>query len=811
MAALHDIHHGKVFTHLIELLNGVEADLGYANVDRNNGKTKLLLTEITARLDSDPVYMEISAGTFISPVRQSPHSKLLQTKVESVERLITNSAVAMKGLSPFLDTVKKFLNSAGGEWRRSSGYFIVPVVDSKNQAGMVYLRSPRKQRLSSESRRKLATEDLTQDSKVDSYFHVLASVMLKRFYYLKHFPLDIYTGISDFSYPLHFGNQITEGRSVGAALFAMYLLNYLESALGDVAYTNFVAPQVGTLLTGEIDPQGLVKEVDDLEQKVRCAIDEYGPELKLILPKSEQGEQLPPSVANLVNAGNIHYVRSVEEMMSKVLSTAGDVRGLDKARAAVFGGLLQTEIAELSRNLLPDVPPDIYIRRRRWREPVPHEQNMNSLTSAWNDRLDIAFGTDAFSLTSDGTTNMQGKKLIQVILDGSVAMDGYWAAVEAQNEVSRMAIALYEIARRIDPNREDLVFGFLGYSHFEQYDHQQYTTAKLLEPILKDRRTRFGLRKRGPFLRPVRELSRDLYGGRQKRIYILSESNIPDMYDLKDARVESFELLRLVSREREFVNGASLTGRNQILRQASGLQAIFSEESITNQELLSRYFHKRAATLPEVEIDIGTDLPITWEPAEATVSRQNGRYVIKCQNDEALQWKLRIRLANHYPYQVSVSGTIKHDAHSLNYSFTAFPDVTELPPLPLWVEGELTDPEMKLWQNICASTGSCPHPKCRHKETVHIAHPSEHGITPELIFPSLTKLGRGWLLLGHAQPRWLLFKTGCQIANLSIVIVDGRPHYSAAEGYLEPVPDAPIGEGLYCLKQVWGTFYLSYI
>ena len=803
MTALHDIHHGKVFTHLIELLSTVEADLVDGNLHSNDGKTNQLLEDVTDRLGSDPVYRAVSDGTFISPVRQSPKTGTLETKVENVRSLIANSAVAFEALSPYLNAVEKFLKSASDEWRRRSGYFIVPVIDSNDQAGLVYLYSPRVQHFQNSARKKLATEDLTQDSKLVRHFHMLASVMLKRFYYVKHFPLDIYTGLSDFSYRLHFDSQITEGKSMNAAVFAMYLLNYLDSVLGDRAYTNYVAPQVGTLLTGEIDPQGLVKRVNNLDQKVRCAISEYGSELKLILPESER---LSSGVANLVKAGNIHYVRSVEELMSKVLSV-GDIRGLDKARKEIFSGLLQEEISELYRHLLPNVPPDIYVRKRRWREPIPHEQNMYSLTNAWNDRLDIAFGPDAFSLTSEDTIVTRSKKLIQVILDGSAAMDGHWT-VEAENGVSRMAIALYEIARRIDPNREDLVFGFLSYAHFEPYDHQQYTSARILEPILQERRRRFDLRKRGSFLRPVREQSLEVYAGRQRRLYILSESNIPDMLDVKDALVESFELLRLVSREREASDNGE---RDRTGRSGSALHAIFSEESTTNQELLSRHFHKRAATLPEVDIDVGTDLPITWEPPDAIVSRRNVRYVIKCQNEEALQWKIRIRFANHYPYQVIASGTIKHDAHSVNYSLTAFPTVTALSPLPSWREGELTDEESELWKIICSPTESCPNPRCRYRQVVHILHPSEHGITPELIFPSLTKLERGWLLLSHSQPRWMFFQTGCQIANLSIAIVDGQPQWSTAEGHLEPVPEVPASEGLYCLAHECGTFYLSYI
>ena len=799
MSTLKDVHYGKVFTHLIELLSQVDADLRRGNVS---------LSQITDTLDRDPVYEAIAAETFVSPVRESPQSGRLRDWIESIRQLIADSPKRLAPLEGFLKTIEKFLASGNSNWHRKHGFFIVPVIEKEqrddrvySQEGMVYLYSPLKQIMRNAARKKIDTEDLTQDDRVVVDFETLLNVMLKRFFYLWYFPLDRYTGASDFSYRLHFGCQITEGKSMHAAVVATYLLNYLQSTLGDEVYTDYVAPQVGTLLTGEIDAQGRVKPVSDLERKVLCGIREYGGELKVIIP---EGQVLSETVRKQISRDNLFTVRSVEELMSQVLATRGDLRGLDKAREGVFGNLAPQEITELSNYLLPDVPREVYTRKRKWREPVPNEHGIHSLASAWNDRLDLAFGTNPFSLITDDASFSADKKLIQVILDGSGAMDGHWVA-DSRNEVSRIAIALYEIAHRIDPAREDLVFGFLSSRHFESYNHARYTDAKALEPLLQTCRKRLGLKNRGPFMRPIRQQSIQLYAGCQKRIYLLTESDVPDLHDLNEERVESLELFRLTPKK---AGAAS----NRAVLPSEGLhtaeRAIFSEELTANQELLTRYFHKEATMLPTVEIDVGTDLPILWEPPSATVSRQRERYVLRHRDDRAIEWRVRLRLANIYPHRATVSGTLKRDAQFVDYSFTTLPTVTALPPLPPWREGQLAAEEVELWKIISSPVGVCP--EC-NSSRIHLLHESERNIMPKPVFSSLAALTKGWLLLCAAQPRWVFFTTGCQIAGLSIAIVDERPHYSAAQGHLDAVPTAPQGGGLYCLERESDTYYLSYI
>lgn len=793
MSALQKVHHGKVFTHLIELLGELEAALRAGNVP---------LQKVTERLEYDPVYIAIAAETFVSPVEQSPNHSTLRARLGSLRQLLADSQGRLAPLETFLKTIEKFLASGKSDWHRKHGFFIVPVIDTNGQAGMVYLYSPRKQWMPNVARKRLDTEDLTQDDRLVTHFDMLAAVMLKRFFYVRYYPLDRYTGLSDFSYRLHFDCQITQGMSVDAAILATYLLNYLQSALGEEAYAEYVAPQVGTLLTGVIDTQGRIHPVEHLEQKVLCAVREYGQELKIIIP---EGEMLTKKAMKEIDPNNLFYVRSVEELMSTVLAKHGDPRGLGKAREGIFRNLLPQEIADLASHRLPDVPEDIYVRKPKWREPVSYPLGLHSLASAWNDRLDIAFGPNPFSLISEDTPFAYGKKLIQVILDGSAAMDGHWVT-EPPSEVSRMSIALYEIARRIDPEREDLVFGFLSSRHFEPYDHRRYTSARVLEPLLQNWRQRLGLHNRGSFMRPVRQQSIALYSARQKRIYLLSEVVIPDLQDIDEERVESLELLCLTPQKAAANRPEARRGGLPMAR-----HAIFSEALSTDQELLSRYFHKQAMTLPEIEVDIGTDLPVLWEPAAATISRRDARYVLRHRYDEALEWRLRLRLANRYPHRVTVTGTLNRDGQLVEYSFQASPTVTVLPPLRAWQEGELTGEEFELWKIISSPDGVCPYPQCQSPRSVHLFHDSSRIIMLKPIFSSLASLSDGWLLMIAAEPRWLFFTTGCQIAGLSIAIVDRQPHYSAAESHLEAFTAAPQERELYALQHGGHTFYLSRI
>ena len=776
MAEFNSIHSGKIFTHVLELLSVAEEDLKNKKPD---------LKEITGRLNVDPVYQAISAGELACPVRHPPHAKRLQQVIGEIRNAIEASKDKSLALTPFLQTIEKFLAEGGGSWSRPNAYFMVPVIDELDQAGLVYLRCVLKPHTRNIAQRRFNIEDLTQDPRLIEYFDSLAVALMKRFYFVKDFPRDPYIGLADYSYRLHFDCQITEGKSVGAAAISMFALTYLQNMLG-TTYLNLVAPQVGTLMTGEIGSDGRVLRVDNLEKKVRCAVDEFGQELKVIVPNSEP---LPSHLESRIKKGNIFYVGTVEELLAAVLSTGRDSRGLDKARAAVFQSLPQEQKDELILHLLPEVPPNIYDGGYRWVEPVSHVQGVYSITNAWNDRVDIAIATDPLILLREENLSFD-RKLIQVILDGSANMDGYWEA-DPHTGISRIAAALFHFAAGFNPANEDLVVGVLGYPHFEPVNHGALSTD--LEARLQQIRASFALRDRGPFMRPARQESHKQFFNRRKRVFILSESGeskIPDLWDFEDSRVESFQVLELNSS-----NGASE-------------KALFSDGGQVNQDLLNGFFQNQVAKMPEIRMDFGNDLPIEWEPIDATVSRVDDRYLISWSNDEAPKWSVRVRLANQYPHQVKVSGILNRSGQLLDYSFAVFPTITSLPLLTFLQEGDLTEEETRKWRAICSADQPCP--ECGGTD-VHVLHKGRFKVSKTIMFPSLEKLTRGWLALRENNSHWSFFLTGLQLGGISIALIDGRLQYSEAAGYLEPVPDAAGGGGLYRLETNNGVYYFCYL
>jgi hypothetical protein len=254
--------------------------------------------------------------------------------------------------------------------------------------------------------------------------------------------------------------------------------------------------------------------------------------------------------------------------------------------------------------------------------------------------------------------------------------------------------------------------------------------------------------------------------------------------------VESFHVLQLNSS-----NGASQT-------------ALFLEGGKLNQDLLNIFFQNQVATMPQIELDIGTDLPIEWEPIGATVSRVEDRYLIKWRDDEASKWSVRVRLANQYPHQVKVSGILNRNGQPLNYSFAVFPTITSLPLLSFIQEGDLTEEETRKWRDVCSADQPCP--ECGRTD-VHVLHKGRFTVSKTIMFPSLEKLTRGWLALSENSSHWYFFLTGLQLEGVSIALVDDRLQYSEAAGYLEPVPDAAGGGGLYCLEPHNGVHYFCYL
>ncbi len=758
-----DLHFGKVYTHLSALLEQLEQLLSSR---RRNVPTYL------EQLNADPAYRQLAARTFRSPVADCEKSKRLLDRTARIKERA--KASGSRDLDPFLESIDWFLGSHVSAWDEHD-YFTVPVIfsgGSTTEAGFVYLHARPKMNIRGSSRL-LEIHDLTSDPELLSYtrdyFALIASVFKKTFFFVRALPFDSEEDLNRHSYRLYFGSQIDEGESMGAAVLAAFGVAFLHSRLG-ARYASVINPQRGTIISGRIDHDGRVRGVDGVDKKVAAAVDEFGPGLKVILPEESH---LPDVVARRLHEGNVTYVSRAEELLAAALSSGTDARGLDAARRAVFEQLTEPMKDTLRRLLEEGIEPDVYERialgQNDWITPRSREGGVYVVTKSWQSQIDMRLGLEPSALEEGSGTDFH-RELVQVILDGSVAMDGHWAT-DSRSEICRLTTVLFEIARRLDPLRQELVCGFLSHSSFRKIRHG--TTAKELEDLIQGIRDTHGLRFRGPFFRPVYEASLREFSHYQKRVFILSDSFLPDCSDNPDLKLSSLVVLSL--------------SQNTYQSRPS----LFTATLALNLDLVRTYFSKDQGTIRSLSLDVGSELPLEWEPAHGRLVRDHDGFVLEWPKLDCLRIRLRIRMAHQAPSVIICRVSVDHEEGPLTVSFRESPRVGKLKPFGAGKQGCLVDSELRLWRSICS-----PHEACECGETaVHLLHPGEFELAPKPVFPSLASLGPGWLLLREDQPEWHHFQNGCGIDELGMITIQGELYWSEARGHLEPLFHD--GQGVY--------------
>jgi hypothetical protein len=738
MPSIDEIHHGRVLTHLTDLLN------------RLTGQKDL--KRIAEAFNNDPVYRVTCAGDWLPPVRECRQMTRLR---EAVERFRGALGPAGSALSVFADTVERLTGSFRDQWLPTS-YFIVPVIAESGVPGLVYLMARPIDDHVRVAPRRVSVEDLTRDSRLIDYFDSLAVVLMKRFFFVRNYPFDPFVHLSGSAYRLQFGCQITEGKSIGAAALAMFCVTYLKSKIG-AAFPNAAAPQPGSFITGEIDLDGRVLPVDHVEEKIRCALEEYGSGLRVILPAGNPLGQLE----DWIDKGNLYYVSTVDELLAAALDSTQDSRGLDSSREAVFKTLPPDIKSELNQHLSIEVPGNIFDTSHLWTEPVAHSGGVFSTCQVWNDRLDLSVAPDRLSLARR-TPLPSTRTQVQVILDGSAAMDPHWVK-DPSLGTSRAAAAVFQIASRIDPAYENLVVGFLGCGYFEEVCHG--SEAVQIESLLNHVRQEQKLRRRGPFVRPLREASLEQYAGWRKRIFLLSDNDVPDWSDVEDCQVESSERFRLAAASEDCED-----------------LALFATDGTLNVRLLDHRFRRLAVTIPRLCVSVGPELPLEVEPAGA-LFRCDDSYVLQWTGPEALNWHIRLRLSGAAPHQVKVSGTIVRLGRAHEFTFPTLATRRSLGSINQVTQGVLGDADSALWRTICDPETACP--ECG-RPNVHLHHEHPIRLSRRLVFQLPQSTGK-WLLLSSGGPEWMIFKTGCRFDGISIAVVDGSLCWSDARLHLQPI------------------------
>ncbi|MEW6209237.1 MAG: hypothetical protein AB1631_12775 [Acidobacteriota bacterium] len=766
--SLDAISFGKINSHLDRLFAGLESVLAASERE---------LAQSLDTIHEDPVYRSI-AGGFPMPVASSPSSERLRQRISS----ISEKAGARRSiLKAFLDAVERFLESHPSRWP-DQGYFIVPVMAESGQsrdAGMVYLQAVPRLLVTE----KLHIEDLTRDRNLltatKDYFGKIASALMKTVYYVQIPPFELYDTLTHYTYRLQFGCQITEGKSIGAAALATFALVHFQTMLGE-QFHNVVAPRCGTFLTGEVDVDGRVHQVEDAAEKVACALEEFGPDLRFILPNENR---LPLYLEQRIAPGNLHYVNTAEELLAAVFSSADDFRGLDQARAALFRLLSPVQRSTLRKLIIPGIASDVYEKmaekRGAWTTPRRQEGGVYALSTAWRDRLDIRLSLELSGLQEANESN-GGREMVEIILDGSEQMSEHWITDQTTG-VCRMTTALFEIDRRINPDAQDLVCGFL--SHQEFYTVRHGMLASEIEALIQKIRREHRLEHRGPFFRPVYESSLRKYHDRLKRVYILSDHRAPDLDDLKEPNLSSLKHLRLLTEgEEEAV-------------------ALFEEGGKLSPSTLDRYFQRERGTISEIQIDLGDELPVEWEPAEGTLDMEEESFIFRFKVDD-LRSEVRIRLANQHPHSFKISGRILRDDGPASFSFVEHPTLSALAPLHSPDVIRLTDEEFEAWLRFETPGWRCP--SCGSSES-HLLDAPEGRFRERIVFESLRHLSDGYVLMRKGAAESIFFRTGCQVSGLSFVVISGSLYWSQTRGR---VAEVPYENGFYCLRTGSDVFYL---
>lgn len=767
MAQIDQVSYGKVFSHIASLFSKATGELRLGTAPNT----------VAQMFREDAVFPAVSSGAWRPPAPHGRQMPIVRRAVEDFERALSAHT---RGLEVYSQTAIKALDGFSEHWDATS-YFIVPVIEGRDQPGLVYLQARPVEHAFREVRRRLSIEDLTQDATLLDYFDSLPIALMKRFFFVNNYPFDPYRPMSHFAYRLMFGCQITEGKSVGAATVAMLCVAYLKLKLR-VGFDQAVAPRHGTLLTGEIDPEGLVHQVDNINEKISCALQEYGSGLKVIVP----AENRLGDLERQIDRGNLFYVSTVDELLAAVLDSPVDRRGLESARDVVFRELEPDDKRELIQHLFNGVPANIYDAPRNWSQPVPHAEGVYSIVEAWESRVDVHVAPHSLIL-KQGNSSHDGRTLIEVFIDGSAAMDPHWA-IDGELGTSRLAAAIFQISSRLDHRLEELVVAFLACDRQEAV--RDGTSAKDIHAMLLRVRNQEQLRERGAVLRPAWDKSLDLHGARRKRAYLVSDSVVPDWIDVKDPLAESAE--RLVV----FSDGT----------RSSDVSTLFTPDGHLNHAVLDGRFNRAMVAMPELCVTIGAQVPVEVEPpGDLSVTDDGVR--VRWSEPSALAWHVRLRLAGLAPRNVTVSGTVIRHGETRPFSFAAMATRTPLDPIGQIVEGVLSDAELERWRTICDETKACPDASCG-KLHVHLAHEPELRLDRRLIFDVPDFRGQ-WFLLRAGGAKWMVFRHGCRFDGLTIAVVDRTLHYSESTDQLRPVPSDAWEEGLYRINHDSDTLFIT--
>jgi hypothetical protein len=230
---------------------------------------------------------------------------------------------------------------------------------------------------------------------------------------------------------------------------------------------------------------------------------------------------------------------------------------------------------------------------------------------------------------------------------------------------------------------------------------------------------------------------------------------------------------------------------------------LLDEDQRVNVGLLRRHFSKEQGTIKSLEVRLGKEMPVEWDPSTGLLCRDGETFFLRWEFTD-FKARLRIRMAYQCPVSLEYRGQLNRDGGSLSFKFVEACKAAHTEDLHTVTTGNLSDSDFELWKTICSPGRKCP--ICDRAEVHLLEEVDPLSFRSQLMFTDLRLLRQGWVMLRANQRQWHFFRTGLQIEGITFVVLDGVLHWSQARGRVFPLER---GGDVYTLSlAAGGPFYL---
>ena len=765
MTRLEEASFGRILSRLRDLALRVWIALGQdcAALDR-----------ALAAINKDPIYRHLRQLSPPVPTwpRRDEFECLLDTIEGCVQRSLDTQARTTGGsksqtverlvaVAEIISAFRRYVCGWKEPWGNNSS-FIVPVIQTNEddpdslRSGLLYLTG---RALDPGERGPVLPGWPDRGSDDFKYFFVMRDVLMALFYGtdFENPPIMPARVCENFAYEPHFNCRIDKGRSHGGAYIAMMALHYLQSDTNSKRWMRHASPMPGTLITGEVLRNGQVGRVEHLAEKLRVAFQEYGEELRAIVPEADYLD-LPSEMRRKLDR-QVYPVQTVEDLLVEALfprRSKYDDPLFDVSRRLI-AQLSWGDKETIRHRQRPDAPPHFKRFLQVDDGPPPRLNGISVRFQRDEDRLRMRVGFSHEGRTDDHDDHDdhdEHDEMWVIVIDASGAAAPVWTP-DPVSGLCLMTRAVHEIVRRIDPTRCETVLAFLSDQKLHSLD--SLPDVHTLEQTLQNTRNEELLPFKGRVILRVYDELRRRFPRHRKRLAILSDEKI--------FGIDDYHVPPALSQTQYALTGPHGSPGKATLVDGDGALS----EAAIDREFVDR---KRALTAIDMHLE---DPPARWTPEEGQLSPTKRGYVLSFQ------------IANRRRFEATLAlwRRLRTDALEVTVHHTGDKRL-QCPPPDDIPRGDcsmrspdrtlrLEPDELEAWMKWETPAWRCPECGESHAKLTEVA---ANGLAKVPVFQSLRHTRNGFVVLRKRGADWIFFATGVQIGEIRLVNVDTRPWWT---------------------------------